>query len=258
MPYRRPNVWGQTKPPAGTQINWGRPLAQGLKIAFTFSEKGGRICANAAAPMRPGRLTAGYTLGIPGSLGSGLSCASTGTNTVSFTQVTTSTTYSIALRLRYLSGTAGYGLLLGDGSGDGLYFLNTGTFTHFFSPSGDHVSTTVLTVNTWYDFVYSVQGGAGTFYLNGLPDGTTTSAPAINPNILGSDSFSEFFTGNLDYAYLWDGVAIGQAGAMKLRSDPFCMFTTPKRRTISNVVSASFKAAWASNANIILQPGLRG
>jgi len=37
----RPRSWGAVKPPPGSSINWGLPLAQGLYLCFPMNEQGG-------------------------------------------------------------------------------------------------------------------------------------------------------------------------------------------------------------------------
>jgi hypothetical protein len=84
-----------------------------------------------------------------------------------------------------------------DGSPSAL-FKNTGRLSVFYS-SADHLNTTPLAYDVWHHVCIAVSAGAGTFYVNGVADGTFASFPSgFAPDRIGDDNGSNTYKGWLD------------------------------------------------------------
>lgn len=93
-------------------------------------------------------------------------------------------------------------------SGVGLYLTSSRLSMYF---SSDHLSDTTLIVGTRYHVVLSVNAGAGTWYLNGVADGSVSSVPAFNPTALAANTGgSEYYDGTLDQVAFYQSALTAQ------------------------------------------------
>jgi hypothetical protein len=83
------------------------------------------------------------------------------------------------------------------GAGVPLFCVFVDKIDFYFS--GNHYSNTPVATSTWVHVAFVNSGGSGTFYLNGVADGTTGSGvPAMQITILGNDDVDEYVRGSLD------------------------------------------------------------
>ena len=68
---------------------------------------------------------------------------------------------------------------------------------------GDHLSTTPLTLSAWTHVCVSVNAGSGTFYVNGVADGTFTGATSFFPTNMGGDTANQNFRSSMDEVGFW-------------------------------------------------------
>ena len=80
---------------------------------------------------------------------------------------------------------------------------NTGNITFWFS-SADHESNTAMSANEWHHIAFTNDGGNGTFYLDGSPDGTVSNAPGVNFELMGNDAINEQYQGLMDEVRIYD------------------------------------------------------
>lgn len=205
----------------------GHPLARGLALAYTFGDRAGsRVIDGCGA--RHGTLGTGFAW--PGTLyGGGLQNTNTsGSQRLSWSPLASGTTFTIAVRFLTTGGATYRCLCSNNNATTAGLFITTSKLNYYYS--GNHLSTTTLSSSTWYDAVFSVTAGAGTFYLNGVADGTCSSVPTANLQTSFSDtSYSDYFTGTLDYLYVWVNRALSANDVIRLKADPFAMF---RRRLI--------------------------
>lgn len=83
MPFRKAQSWGNIKPPAGSQLDWGDPINARKKVHLLFGEGAGTISTNLCFPSKFIGTDAGS--GIPkwqnGKFGRSLYFGSTGSST---------------------------------------------------------------------------------------------------------------------------------------------------------------------------------
>lgn len=108
------------------------------------------------------------------------------------------------------------GAILAVNSGNGLFYDSASGKLNFRHSAADHLSTTALTDGVRVHVVFSVAAGAGTFYVDGVADGTVAAVPAITPDRIGSLAASTSnLKGVLSHVAYYVGAALsaGQAAA---------------------------------------------
>jgi len=137
-----------------------------------------------------------YTLEQPGLISFGSSVLFSGGRVSLASPGMTGTTYTLECWFQGSNVAGTYQALLHQ-SGVALY-VNGSKLDFYFS--GSHFNNTTLSNDTTYHVVLSVNAGAGTFYLNGVADGTVSGCPAINPASIGSHTTTgvEPFAGYID------------------------------------------------------------
>ena len=128
-------------------------------------------------------------IAYPSATGSGCSLASS---------VTTGTTFTYAAWIYWKGAAATYQNLFSQGGSSG-FWINSSKIDWVFSGL-DHRSNTVITANTWHHIAVVCNSSAVTFYLDGVPDGTTSSAVSFTADGMGADggNSGEAFNGNHD------------------------------------------------------------
>jgi hypothetical protein len=122
--------------------------------------------------------SAGLTYGVPGAIGDGSTgLATDGTQTPALiTSVAIGTTCTIEFWIRRsVTWAAAYMGIIGSSTG-GVSVYAYSNQINCFGP-GNNLNNTALALNTIYHVVMSISAGSGTFYLNGVPDGTFTAWP---------------------------------------------------------------------------------
>lgn len=91
-----------------------------------------------------------------------------------------------------------YGAMWVNNPNLGFFMRSTTAVSHYTAT--DKLSTANYTLNTWSHFAYTQTGaGVGTFYKNGVTNGTITATNSYTIVDIGEDAVSETFKGRL-----WD------------------------------------------------------
>jgi len=164
---RRPLLIGQPrKPPCGTPINWGHPLAPMLRICFLFNEGKGTVARNL---VRPGLATSGLTINDTTNItwtsgGAGGLClksaANAGSTAATFSlaaAIASGSPFTIETRLRPTSLTDNFQTLLTLGGGKGLYLRSTGMLDLYTGSASVIISTVALPTAVWTHVVVTWQ-----------------------------------------------------------------------------------------------------
>lgn len=109
--------------------------------------------------------------------------------------VTTSSSWSLSFWFKPIASSDTYACILTQGTTTGLYYRGDSRKLDLYL-GGDQLSTTALTEGNWYHVVLSVNGGSGTYYINGVSDGSFNGGtPAFNT--MGDDPSTETFKGQM-------------------------------------------------------------
>jgi hypothetical protein len=122
------------------------------------------------------------------------------------------TTFTLELWFRPQSGGDATQCLIGEAGGGKvlLFKSSSGKLSAFYS-AADHLSTTPLAFDTWHHIGVVVAAGAGTFYVDGVADGTFASFPGgFAPDRIGDDNAGNTFKGYLDEVALYAAAALSQ------------------------------------------------
>lgn len=216
------------KPPLGARIDPLHPLSAGLQGAWLFNEGGGNVFYNPANPLFNATLTTGgatATTRVPTPYGPGVShTASASNNGATFTSLSAGTTFTFATWVNLTSVSSAYQNLLTNSSTSGIW-TKSGKLDAFLNQ--DKLSTTAVSAGVWVNWVFSCSAASGTFYLNGVADGTASSVTAFSPTgMLCDPGGTEQFTGTMSHQYLWVGRALTAAEVQGLYVNPFAMFNT--------------------------------
>ncbi|HSV28837.1 MAG TPA: LamG-like jellyroll fold domain-containing protein, partial [Candidatus Omnitrophota bacterium] len=224
------------KPPLGTPINWGHPVAAGLRAYVPMLDVPGeaapmevlrrvRLTATAAPPswahtqQGPARryTYAGATQRADSLSGYGI--ASPLTVAVRF-QVTSSPGQRGICGVANSVDSGTPSLLLAYGRTANKIDYYTGAYT---------TGAIAVGLNQWYTAVCAYDGAAWTFYINGHQDGTRTTALGADRNLFGLGSgFGGTVEGEIAWAALW-GRALSRQDAQELTANPYCLLATPRR-----------------------------
>lgn len=209
------------KPPLGSVLDPASSVGHATALAWIFNEGGG-LKANDLLGRRQLTFPANPTVTWrPTPTGGGVLNNATGTNFASFPAYTTGTSFSIEAKIMIVTYPGAYGAVIVTTTPvSGMFVRNTGHFIYYFS--GDHAQTTALSLYVWYHVVLSVNGGAGTWYLNGLPDGTVASVPSMALVNVFTDAGSEAGNYYLDWLRVYNRPLTGQE-VQRLYLSPFHM-----------------------------------
>jgi hypothetical protein len=233
------------KPPHGSPLLRGDPLARALTAAWLFGDARGATTTatrirNAAAPGR-------YDLTCPATnftIGAGIdgpAITRTGTSSPKLTpavSLTSTTTHSIALRLNVTSVSASYHNVIDSGAtAAGLYVANSGGACQLkYYSAGDKTATNTFPVGRWADVACTVNAGAIRFYVDGALDpSTNTGGVSGNWDSLFSNVSNQWLAAQIAYLYVWVGRVLTARDVADLRADPYRMF---RRRRVPVPLSA--------------------
>lgn len=131
---------------------------------------------------------------------------------------------SFACRVNSTGFTTFYQVLYAaDSVPKGIYLTTAGLMTWF--DTSDHLGTTILSANTWYDLVVTSNGTSKKFYINGRLDASFAlssnwpSVGANDPTLFGPDAGgTRGFNGSVEYAYMYTNeLTSGQVSALHQR-----------------------------------------
>ena len=171
---------------------------KGLVGFWSFNEGKGTVAGDLSGHGNKGTIT-GATW-VNGKLGKGLSFDAS--KWVTLPGPNLSTTYTISLWMKIDSFTGSWEMLMGQSGSNGLFIENSLKKLNLYPTTG--VSNTALNTGQWYHVAAVVNAGAGTYYLNGNPDGTTSSVPAQNFAWMGNDQSNEHFYGTMDEVRIYN------------------------------------------------------
>jgi hypothetical protein len=116
-------------------------------------------------------------------------------------------------------------------------------------------STTTWANNIFYHAGVSYDGTNANFYLNGVADGTASSAQTFSNGdlVVGASGAGEYLDNGsiLVYAYMWDRV-LGPAEFQRIAQAPYSFFATPRRALFSGPLAAAASISLAPSSG---QPG---
>ena len=112
--------------------------------------------------------------------------------------IATGTTCTIEFLFFPINGSA-YGALFTQDDVKGFYFLSAGNnLLDWYDGATDHQSTSKLLLSQWaVHIAIVISAGSGTFYINGVPDGTFTGFAGFTANSIGTDPSSEAIKGRM-------------------------------------------------------------
>lgn len=119
---------------------------------------------------------------------------------VTFTAITSGTTFTWATWIYPITGTDTWAWLLAQAGIEAIFYTNTGVNAGNVLFDGGFYNTTPLTPNAWQHVALVSNAGSGTWYLNGVADGTGTVA-TVDYNTIADTSGG--FTGRLDDMWLF-------------------------------------------------------
>jgi hypothetical protein len=233
----------RTKPPAGTQINWGHPLSSGLVAAFLFNEHGPATKAHSGGFLLGVKYLYESVTGINGAALNNSSCLWTPTpHGMSLRWAAANADFTFPARYQPMNvwsteffvmkgsfgthavwGTATNGIqMIINGSGQ-LWVLKTGAVDM-------GTSTGTLTAGRYHHCGVSYDGATLRFYIDGKPAGTASSAQTFSHGRLqvGDDGNSAFALNdaNMLSLYIWKRV-LSAADFQTLAIDPYPFMVQP-------------------------------
>lgn len=97
-----------------------------------------------------------------------------------------------------------------DGSPTVLFKAASQKLSVFYA-GADHLNGTPLAFDTWRHVAIVIAGGAGAFYIDGVPDGTFSSFPSgFAPDRIGDDTAGNTYKGCLDEVALYGSALSGE------------------------------------------------
>ncbi len=183
----------------------------GLQLYYSFDEgtstqvtdfSGNRRNGTLQNMAHPATASSGWT---NGKFGKGINFDGTNDN-VSFSGLTLGTTNTISMWIKPQTG-ADYQGMISDASGfNGLFYRDTTGLVDFYYSGADHHNNTSIQKNVWTHVVVVNNAGSVTFYVNGVSDGTSGSAPGYTPVNIGTaePTTDEDFTGSIDEVRIYN------------------------------------------------------
>jgi hypothetical protein len=230
--------------PAIARVNTNHPLARGLGL-FLLMNQSGTVLRNLAPPIGAAASHVHDVLiGDPvvqrivkdPSLGpsNALECRNSvgnftkGTFRSGTTMPDTNGVFTADFQILPRNVTNGYGTILAEDSGDGIYLRSNGFLKPTVYFSGDHNATTDIgnLGIQWhhYAIVNDTANSRGEFYLDGVADGTYSPAGLTSwtPGSLFNDAAGDRLQAWLNYFRLWYR-ALSAQECKQLAADPYCL-----------------------------------
>lgn len=235
MAYRRPSNFGQTKPPAGAQVDRGHPISQGLVGCWLFNEGGGKAIYDIAGAFYTGLFTHGAPLWVPGRFGGKAIQFAGGSEGITFARNYPIT--SGADTSQGGSGKAGsfvwwfYSTSVSGFRGHWGQSNNLAVYTNGTSLTrynGRISSTQAIATGKWYQAVLTCEGAATKLYLNGVLDASSSNSALYNLSAIGFDGADEGIAGKIDHFRLYNR-CLSASEVMLLYGQPFAGIVTPRR-----------------------------
>jgi hypothetical protein len=157
-------------------------VADGALAYWRLGETSGLSFADASGNAKTATVTAstGFTYAVPGVLADGdKGLGVAGTQSIAtFSAIAVGTTCTIEFWMVGSNlGSGPYCNVIGAVAGGAGVYHNPSTGKINCQTGADHFNMTALAIGVQYHVVISITAGNGTFYLNGVPDGTFTGWP---------------------------------------------------------------------------------
>jgi hypothetical protein len=261
----RPRAWGQQKPPLGSQILSGHPLAHGHLDGWLLNDLGGaadirslrgqtvtqtntadRTVSPVGPILVPTNNSTVFSAGVTPRLKptSGLTLAA-----FIYVNQTPPAANQTMLHTGILGSTGGYHL-----------GLTTGALPRFIvnSTTSGALSGAVV-ANSSYLMVGAWNGTQSRLYVNGVLAAGPTAVSAITygseiVQLLSSNFTAQQLRAGLVYAHIWDR-ALTQDEIQWLYVEPYAMIAPPGPRRTWSVPSVGFNPSWA-RANRVIGTGI--
>ena len=257
MPFRKSKGWGNTKPPVGTQVDWGDPINRSLMACYTFAEGAGSKTYDASGLGHSGTMTlappwangalGGKSLSFNGSTEAYIS--SSGFAYTGIGQLTMTCWLNPAA-----AGAQNHGIIVWRGGGStvtGMIFSGTGILGYMWQDSSSAYlwkGGPVPTVGAWNFVVLTINLGNAQYYMwsNGVltsASNTFSSTAAILNNVqIGRDPLGgRVYNGLIDNVRIYNRI-LSQSEAQRLYTEPFAGLIAPRRRIISAVAGGGLVA----------------
>jgi hypothetical protein len=187
----------------------GEVMQDGPSAYWHLGEVSGTQAADATANGRHGTWSGSPALGAAGALDSDADASALldgVDDKVSLPALPAiDTTLTLEFWFKPQSGGDATECIVGEaGGGKSVLFKTASSKLSVFYSSTDHLSGTPIALDTWHHVAIVVEGGAGTFYVNGAADGTFASFPAgFAPDRIGDDNAGNTYKGYLDEVALY-------------------------------------------------------
>lgn len=259
--------WGPigNKPPLGSVINGGHPLAEDLVGAWIFNEVGSNTFLNLATPHH-GTSTGtsnAWTTGLYGP-GLGNGNATGGIDIADEASFDTGINLSVAIGFTLIAlpgsnaapfitkwedtPTAARSWAICTNSSNQIRVLTSSQTSSGLTVDGQAVGRT-LVANTFYHVVFSFDGTNLNLYVNGLLDATAVSTftgalfnstipVQINRANIGA-IVNQSNYGVYHYAYIWNNRVLTKADAVQLMLNPYCMIASRQRQFLAKAAAVA-------------------
>ncbi len=259
------NRWS-SKPPLGSQIDWGHPLSKGLVACFLMNERGGNIVQDIAN--RKNGISAGAIFSKEGIY------FSTTNNTYVRTGENLIIQYPFTLVVRFfptLVTTRQKLMYIGNGAVTNQYFglglnfeLNIKKYYLDARNTGAlfTVSNTSIVLNKWHTLVGVYKSSTiRELYLDGKYEALgidSVTIPSMDRLTFGRDDDSTPlypFTGNISFGYLYNR-ALSPQEIQQLYIEPYCFIKPPtiwsnfKTAVVAGVIKTLNGVVWGSISTI--------
>lgn len=243
---------GYTQPPPGSQVRWGNPMTQGIRMAILFNGGGpGIVGSNGtvthifdSASSKLGRdIDPTITSALWTTTPYGMSLNFVAENNSYSFAPTFSNVQKWSTAFQFSIVTFGtYTIWSTDTNGIQVRF-NASKVNILKAGVADMGSqSTTLSVNTYYHIGVSYDGTTLRFYLNGQPDGTATDTQTFTGAGLyvGGKNTTEKLGGNCKLTYLgiWDRV-LSANDFRKIASSPYDLWAPAQMRRLFGIFSAN-------------------
>jgi hypothetical protein len=204
-----------TKPPYGTQLNWGHPMAAGLQWFAALNEGAGTLIASATGT-GVASLT-GYSASNPWvstAYGTGLGCSGSSAQGINGSGLSVTGTWTLAVSAVPSLVNSAYHCLyyspqFPSGAPSAIY-IHTNNKWAFETPGYTFYYGLTAVVGTPVVMITSYTGGTFNYYFNGVSVGTYSAANTVyKPFTLGYDPFTQYFAGSILWAGLWNTAPSG-------------------------------------------------
>lgn len=240
----RPKRW-TAKPSLGASLDWGHPLANGLRMAVLFNEGGGYTITD-IAQNNPALVTSTGLAWATGPKGMGLNSAGSGGRVESANLTHVNATDLSVFSIQTATNSGFQCMIDSDDAVTRVfqYRLNSGTqeFIRFntggsaFVATGSAVSAAQLAGG--FSMAATSQGSAMKLYLEGVQAGagaTITGTPKPLTQFVqlfkGRSSSPFPMIGSIYVAYVWDR-ALSPSEVQQLHADPYAMVAPQGHRRI--------------------------